>query len=126
MKCFFHGRKRNIEGMSGSNGLVSFAIPDIGISFRAPYTGNRHECEYASFLALLEFVDLNPHLFKNRRLEIFGDDYKIISQINQKSRPSKALEPFLNMVVGYKRKIPFTLNWIPGSENLAQDGMAAS
>lgn len=126
MKCFFHGRKRNIEGISGSNGLVSFTIPDIGISFRAPYTGNRHECEYASFLALLEFVDLNPHLFKNRRLEIFGDDYKIISQINQKSRPSKSLEPFLNMVVGYKRKIPFTLNWIPDSENLAQDAMSAS
>ena len=126
MKCFFHGKKREIEGVSGSNALVSFAIPDIGISFKAPYNGNRHECEYASFLALLEFVELNPHLFKNRRIEVFGNDYKIISQINQKTRPSKALQPYLNMVAGYKRKIPFTLNWIPDNENLAQDSTWAS
>ena len=123
MKCFFHGHKREFEGLSGFNGIVSFTIPDIGITFRAQYTGNRHECEYAGFLALLEFVELNPHLFKNKRIEIFGNDYKIISQINQKSRPSKSLEPYLNMAVVYKRKIPFTLNWIPDNENLAQDGL---
>jgi hypothetical protein len=125
MKCFFYGRNLENESLSGHNGLVSFTIPEIGIVFKAPYTGNHHECEYASFLALLEFVELNPHLFKNKRIEIYGNDSKIISQINQKSRPSKALEPYLNMAVGYRRKIPFTLNWIPDNENLAQDRMSA-
>jgi hypothetical protein len=110
--------------MSGFNGLVSFAIPDIGITFRAQYKGGRDECEYASLLALLEFVELNPHLFRNRRIEIFGNDYKIINQVNHGARPSRHLEPYVNMAVGYKQKIPFTLNWIPDNENLAQDGLA--
>ncbi len=121
MKCFFSGISRENENLMGHNGLVSFAIPDIGITFKAQYSGNRQECEYAGFLALLEFVELNPHLFKNRRIEVFGDDYKVISQVNQKTRPSKKLEPYLHTVMGYRRKIPFTLNWIPGNENLAQD-----
>jgi hypothetical protein len=124
MRCFFHGYNRGEDGMSGFNGLVSFAIPDIGITFRAQYNGSRDECEYASLLALLEFVDLNPHLFRNRRIEIFGNDYKIIDQVNHGTQPTRNLEPFMNMAVGYRHKIAFTLNWIPDNENLAQDRLA--
>ncbi len=125
MKCFYHGRKRDDNGLAGYNSLVTFAIPDIGITFRAQFNGTQDECEYASLLALLEFVELNPHLFKNKRIEVFGNDYKIISQVNKGLKAPKGLEPYLNMAVGYKRKIPFTLNWIPINENLAQDGLAA-
>ncbi len=125
MKCFYQGRQRDSESITGGNGFVSFAIPDIGITFRAQFSGTKDECDYASLLALLEFVELNPHLFKNKRIEIFGDNSKIISQVNQKIMPSKELEPYLNMAVGYKSKIPFILKWIPDSENLAQDGMPA-
>ena len=124
MRCFFHGQNRRKEGVSGFNGLVSFAIPDIGISFRAQYNGGRVECGYASLLALLEFVELNQHLFRNKRIEIFGNDHKVVSQVNRGTKPSHELEPFMNMAVGYRQKIPFTLNWIPDSENIAQDGLA--
>jgi hypothetical protein len=123
MRCFFHGRNRDVDGVPGFNGLVSFAIPDIGITFRARYTGSHDECEYASLLALLEFVELNPHLFRNKRIEIYGNDYLVISQVNKGTRPSRNLEPYMNMAVGYRHKIPFTLNWIPDNENLAQDGL---
>ena len=122
MRCFFHGRNRNDEGVSGFNGLVSFTIPDIGIAFRAQFNGSHEECEYASLLALLEFVELNPHLFKNKRIEIFGNDFRVINNINRGTQPSREMDPYLNMAVGYKLKIPFTLNWIPDDENLAQDG----
>jgi hypothetical protein len=125
MRCFFYGRKRQNEGISGFNGLVSFAIPDIGITFRAQYRGSRDECEYASLLALLEFVELNPHLFKNKRIEIFGNDNKVISQVNKEAQPSRSLEPYMSMAIGYRHKIPFSLNWIPDHENLAQDGLTA-
>jgi hypothetical protein len=125
MRCFFYGRKRRNEGISGFNGLVSFAIPDIGITFRAQYRGNHDECEYASLLALLEFVELNPHLFKNKRIEIFGNDNKVINQVNKEAQPSRNLEPYMSMAIGYRHKIPFSLNWIPDHENLAQDGLTA-
>lgn len=123
MKCFYQGCQRDREGLVGGTGFVSFTIPDLGITFRAQFSGTKDECDYASLLALLEFVDLNPPLFKNRRIEIFGDNFKVVNQVNQKVLPSKELEPYLNMAVGYKRKIQFVLRWIPVSENPAQDSM---
>lgn len=124
MKCFYQGCRRDKEGLVGGTGFVSFTIPDLGITFRAQFTGTKDECDYASLLALLEFVDLNPQLFKNKRIEIFGDNFKVVSQVNQRLSPSRDLEPYLNMAVGYKRKISFVLKWIPVSENPAQDGLA--
>ncbi len=124
MRCFYQGRHREDSSLTGHNGFVSFTIPDLGIAFRAQFSGSKDECEYAGLLALLEFVELNPHLFKNKRIEIFGDNYKVISQVNQQVKPPKDLEPYLNMAVGYKTKIPFTLKWIPDNENLAQDSLA--
>jgi hypothetical protein len=124
MRCFYRGQTRDDRRSDGHNGFVSFTIPDIGITFRAQFNGNQDECEYASLLALLEFVELNPHLFKNKRIEIFGDNHKIIGQVNQLMKAPKDLEPYLNLAVGYKRKIPFVLKWIPVNENLAQDGLA--
>jgi len=125
MKCFYQGKQRESESMTGHNGFVSFAIPDLGINFRAQFNGNQDECDYASLLALLEFMELNPHLFKNKRIEIFGDNYKVVNQVNQQLNPTKDLEPYVNMAVGYKKKIPFTLKWIPVSENPAQDSLSA-
>jgi hypothetical protein len=124
MKCFYQGRQRETEGMTGHNGYVSFSIPDLGISFRAQFSGTDDECDYASLLALLEFVELNPHLFKNKRIEIFGDNFAVINQVNQHHNPPKDLEPYANMAVGYRKKIPFILKWIPVSENPAQDSPA--
>ncbi len=124
MRCFYQGRHRDEVESSGKGGFVSFTIPDIGITFRAQFDGTKDECEYASLLALLEFVELNPHLFKNKRIEIFGDNHKIISQVNQQFKAPKDLEQYFNMAVGYKKKIPFTLKWIPTNENPAQDGLA--
>ncbi len=124
MRCFYQGRHRNETESASKNGFVSFMIPDIGITFRAQFNGSKDECEYASLLALLEFVELNPHLFKNRRIEIFGDNHEVIGQVNHKFKAPKNLEPYFNMAVGYKKKIPFTLKWIPINENPAQDGLA--
>jgi len=125
MKCFYHGYKRGDNSLGGYQGIVSFAVPDIGITFRAQFNGSHDECEYASLLALLEFMELNPHLFKNKRIEIFGNDYKVISQVNKTSKTTKELEPYFNMAVGYRRKLIFTLHWIPREENLAQDSIPA-
>jgi hypothetical protein len=125
MKCFFYGYNRDGEGSTGFNSLVSFAIPDVGITFRAQFKGGLEECEYASLLALLEFIELNPHLFRNRRIEVFGNNHQIINQVNRGTQPPQDLEPYLNMAMDYRNKIPFTLNWIPDSENIAQDGLTA-
>ncbi len=123
MKCYFQGFTREDENNSQFNGYVSFVIPELGIKFKGQYNGPQDECEYASLLALLEFIELNNHLFKDRRVEIFGNNFRVVSQVNSETSPNNELEPFCSLAQGYREKIPYTLNWISSDENMAQDGM---
>jgi ribonuclease HI len=129
MQCFFYGtiRDENKDNgsttltASGPNGVVSFTIPDLGIVFRAQFKGKAQECEYASLLALLEFIEINPHLFRNKTVEIFGDSFVVVNQVNLQMFCNKELEPYRNMALVYKKKIAYSLNWIPQNENPAQN-----
>jgi hypothetical protein len=123
MKCYFQGFTREENNEAQFNGFVSFTIPEMGIKFRGQFSGSSDECEYASLLALLEFIELNAHLFKDRRIEIFGNSIEVVSQVNSEMSPTHDLEPFCAMAQGYKKKIPYTLNWIPSDENMAQDSV---
>lgn len=128
MQCFFYGTIRDENKNNGSitlsakinNGVVSFTIPDLGIVFRAQFKGSPRECEYASLLALLEFIEINPHLFRNKTVEIFGDSFVVVNQVNLQMFCDKELEPYRNMALVYKKKIAYSLNWIPQNENPAQ------
>ena len=123
MKCFYQGIIRTGEDNRQFNGFVSFAIPELGINFRGQYRGDSKECEYASLLALLEFIELNNHLFKDCRIQIFGNDFTIVSQVNSTEQPSSELEPYCSLAQSYKKKFPYILDWIPRDENVAQDGL---
>ena len=125
MQCFFYGTTRKEEKQTKFNGVVSFSIPDLGIVFRAQIQGTPTECEYASLLALLEFIELNPNFFEKRHIEIYGDSFMVVHQVNLKLICHKELEPYRNMALGYRKKIDYTLNWIPKTENLAYNQVSA-
>ncbi len=124
MQCFFNGMVSDRNYENDHSGVVSFSIPDLGIAFRARFKGPPVECEYASLLALLEFIEINPHLFQNRTVEIFGDSFVVINQVNLQMVCNKDLEAYRNMALVYKKKIPYSLNWIPKNENPAQNELA--
>ena len=119
MECFFHSFIRENKSASEHNAIISFTIPDIGVVFRAAFKGGDKEVEYAALLALLEFVEINPQLFKNRVLEIYSDSFSLVNQVNRKMYCSRDLEPFRNMALNMMKKIPFSLNLIPKSDNPA-------
>ena len=118
MKCFFYGKVREQENHRKFNGFISFSISDLELVFRAQFKGTEVECQYASLLALLEFIELNPNLFEKRQIEIYGDSFLVIHQVNMKLVCHKEYEPYRNMALSYKRKIDYSLNWIPKNENL--------
>lgn len=118
MRCYFSSEKPG-PGESPGPGLVSFAIPELKISFRARYHGTAATCEYAGLLALLEFVEINPTVFQGVVLEIFGDSITVIGQVNDQLLCRKELEPFRHTAQALKLRIPYTLDWIPRGENPA-------
>ncbi len=119
MECFFTSFVRDKQADDGKNALISFTIPDHGIVFRASFKGTHKEVEYAALLALLEFVEINPQIFKNKTLEIYSDSFTLVNQVNKKMYCSKDLEPFRNMALLMQKKIPYSLSLIPLSDNPA-------
>lgn len=124
MQCYFYGVTRREKKSAQPGGVASFSIPDLGLSFSAQFDGNREECQYAGLLALLEFVELNSNLFRKKTLEIYGDSFIVVHQVNLKMVCTRNLEPYRNLALVYKKKISYTLNWIPPSQNRAQPGLA--
>lgn len=120
MRCYFYSRSLEDPGHRGP-GVVTFVIPDLDITFRARYMGTEIECHYAALLALLEFADINPKLFKQKILQIFSDNIAVVGQINQQINCRKEHEPLLQMALTYKRKIAYSLGWVAPADNPATD-----
>lgn len=120
MKCYFYSHCLSNPECRGP-GVVSFVVPELKISFRAKYMGTEIECRYAALLALLEFADINPRLFKEKILQIYSDSQPVVGQVNMQLNCARELEPFLNRALAYKEKVPYSLNWIRLRENPAFD-----
>ena len=123
MQCYFTGEMFVRPGQPIAAGVVSFQIPDLDITFRAQFKGSAQECQYASLLTLLEFVDLNPHLFKTKTIEIYSDSKMVVSQINDiQLKMPRELEPYRDMAMTYRRKHPYSLNLLrPGNNPATND-----
>ena len=118
MHCYFSSEKPGSPDEPGS-GYVSFVIPELKITFRARYHGTAAELEYASLLALLEFVDINPKVFSGKTLEVRGDSLTVVHQVNERLRCRKELENFHAAALLLKKRIPYTIDWIPPANNPA-------
>jgi hypothetical protein len=118
MRCYFSSEKPGPPN-EPAEGFVSFVIPELSITFRARYRGTAAACEYAGLLALLEFIQINPQLFSERTLEIFGDSFTVVNQVNNKLLCRKELEAFRNMALILKQRIPCTIDWVAKRENPA-------
>lgn len=124
MECYFGSRLTEKCDDGQYNAVLSFYIADAGIIFRTRFKGAASECEYAALLTLLEFVELNPQVFRDRTVEIYGDSFTVVNQINSKMFCNKDLEPFRNMALLFKKKFSYSLVWIPERENPARSEIA--
>lgn len=118
MRCYFSSEKSGQPDDPGP-GIVSFVIPEMKITFRARYNGTAAECEYASLLALLEFVEINPKVFEGKVLEVFGDSFAVVNQVNEHLLCRKELENFRAVALKMRERIPYTIEWISPAENPA-------
>ena len=118
MRCYFSSEKPGPPDEPGS-GYVAFVIPEMKITFRARYHGSATECEYASLLALLEFVDINPRVFEGKVVEVLGDSLAVVHQVNNLLPSRKELENFYATAMLMKKRIPYTISWIPPADNPA-------
>jgi hypothetical protein len=120
MNCFFLGGTENGDKLS-REGIVSFAIPDLGVFFKTRHFGSSFECEYMSLLTLLAFIDRNPKIFSQQKIRIYTENPLIVHQINQKVSCSQDLKPHRDKALSYKEGFCYSISWIPSHENRSRE-----
>jgi hypothetical protein len=123
MKCYFSAKSESKDKSKEERILISFAIPELGVLFRTHYTGNFYECTYISLLKLLKFIETNPEVFEKGKIEVLSHDPAIVYQVNQKTACDGSLEKLNGLALLYKRRLKYSLNWIPLNENKAEKGL---
>lgn len=119
MELFFGSMGSSNSEVQNRN-MVIFTIPDIGVKFKAPYSAQDLALDYVALLTLLEFVDLNPQLFANRALELFCHNFDLVHQVNNSLVTDSNLVPFLERALSYRKKLNYSINWIPETDNPAR------
>ncbi len=124
MECYFGSQTLPMGNELDKTAVVSFSIPEIGIRFKAPFKGidNNHS-DFASFLALLEFIDSNQKYFSNHTYQIYGNNLSVINQINKREELEDQFLPLFKQACSFKEKYKFSLEWIPSQDNLACDDL---
>lgn len=100
--------------------LVTFCIPDIGVRFKAPHKADDEIIDYASLLTLLEFIDVNPQLFNNRSLELYCNNFDLVSQVNNCQTADQYIAPLIERAQKYRSRMKYSLNWVPRPDNPAE------
>lgn len=124
MDCYFGSLTLPQNNELGKTALVLFTIPDLGIRFKAPFDAvDRTHSEYASLLALLEFIDTNQKYFSNHTYQLFGNDIGVVNQINQRENTPELFRHLLDKALTYRHKYRYSIDWIPSGENPALSGV---
>lgn len=122
MECYFASAALPEDNSTGKSAVVMFHIPGVGIRFKAPFDGvDPDHCDLASFLALLEFIDSNQKYFSSHTFQIYGNNARVINQLNQREIPPEMFEPLMEKASSYREKYRFSLEWIPTRDNTAFD-----
>ena len=118
MECYFGSYRLPENNELDKSAIVIFTIPELGIKFKAPFDGvDQDHDDYASLLALLEFIDSNQKYFSTHTYQIYGNNIKVINQINKRENPPLQFSPLLEKASHYRKKYHFSLDWISSNDN---------
>lgn len=123
MQCFVYGSNLDENRSRKCRGIVSFAVPDIGLMFKSGFTGSQPECEFVSLLTLLRFVEQNPKAFSEATLDILSDAAAMVYQVSGKAPATTLAAKYLPTIRHYRKKLNFRLHWVPRKENSAFEGI---
>lgn len=118
MECYFGSYQLPVSRDIDKTAVVIFYIPELGIKFKAPFEGvSQDHNDFASLLALLEFIDNNQKYFQKNSFEIFGNNLKIINQINGQETFPAEFGKLFEKAKNYKQKYRFSLEWVSANNN---------
>ena len=114
MECYFGSLPLPDDNQTGKSSVVMFHIPDLGVRFKAPFSGvDPDHSDLASLLALLEFIDSNQKYFSRQNYQIYGNNRRVIDQVNHRETPPPMFMPLMEKASAYREKYAYSLDWVP-------------
>ncbi len=124
MECYFGSTSLPEGNDLNKTAVVAFAIPELGIKFKAPFDAlNNDHSDFASLLALLEFIDGNQKYFQNKAYQIYGNNRSVVNQVNQRQELNAVFSPLMDKARMYREKYGFSLEWAPSRNNPDYDSL---
>jgi hypothetical protein len=124
MECYFGSYQLPEDKQVDMTSVVTFHIPDLGIRFKAPFAGaNSNHSDFASLLALLEFIDGNQKYFSNHTYEVFGNSREVVEQVNLRQNVPAGFNGLLERAMDYRDKYRFSINWVADRDNPAYEDL---
>lgn len=124
MECYFGSINLPDGNELDKTAILAFVIPELGIKFKAPFDAvDPDHGDFASLLALLEFIDGNQKYFTNKAYQIYGNNLSIVNQVNQRQEMEPKFSPLMVKAMTYKEKYGFSLEWVRSENNPAQDAL---
>jgi hypothetical protein len=118
MKCYFFAGKSSLN-FDNNLGIVSFAVPDVGVICREICAGDHIQLGYRSLLRLLRFLRDNRDSLATGQFDIFSDSLPVLYQLDGRIPSPKIVRPYQLEVKAVRKSIPFKLAWIPARLNRA-------
>ena len=122
MECFFGSYELPSDSRQNKSAVVTFTIPQVGITFKAPFDGASNDhTDFASLLALLEFIDGNQKFFSNHTYQIYGNNHHVVNAVNKIEHPPDEYVHLLHKALNYRERYRFSLEWIAARDNPVYD-----
>ena len=109
---------RSIPGQQNA-GVVSFAVPELGLLFRCSATGSRTDLEFIAFLSFLRFAEHNQEIFKKRELHIFTDFPILMYLMNNGLSSGLEADAVLREARRAMKYVTYKVKWIEAHMNRA-------
>lgn len=120
MECYFGSIGLPDGNELDKTAIVAFVIPELGIRFKAPFDAvDSDHGDFASLLALLEFIDSNQKYFTNKAYQIYGNNLSVVNQVNKRQEMEPKFDPLMQKAMTYREKYGFSLEWVCSENNPA-------
>jgi len=124
VKAYFYAQSQNPVPHTQGPGVISFSVPDLGLTYRQALRATPSEFPYQALSALVEFLEANRKVWHKQKLELCTDCAPLIYQVLGEMAAPQRVKIELGTLRLKKRQLGFTLHWVSPEENRARDNIS--
>jgi len=125
VRAYFYAESHKPVPHKKGPGVIAFAVPDLGFTYRVALRATPSEFPYRALLALINFLESNRKVWQRQKLELCTDCAPLIYQVLGDMAAPARVHQDLGVVRVKKRQLNYTLHWVSANENRARHNVVS-